>query len=25
LNTVLEVENSLKPVCVAEWMILLFA
>ena len=24
LNTALEVENSLKPVCVAEWMILLF-
>jgi acyl dehydratase len=24
LNTILEVENSLKPVCVAEWMILLF-
>ena len=24
LNTLLEVENSRKPVCVAEWMILLF-
>ncbi len=24
LKTVLEIENSVKPVCVAEWMILLF-
>jgi acyl dehydratase len=25
LNTVLEIENSTKPVCVAEWIILMFA